>query len=420
MRKPDYNRRVVVTGLGVVSPIGNDKDTVWASLTSGRSGIGEITHFDTTPYDHKAGGEVHDFDITKFWNFKDARRTDTTVHFAVAAAQMALADSGLEINDENRYDVGVIFGSGGGGQGLFINNQEIWHTKGIRSVSPFFIANGLVDASSGTIAIETGAKGFNFCPVSACSTGTNAIGEAAEVIRRGDCTAVITGSSESPLLELVHIGFTNMRGLGSPVPGKPIGTVSRPFDRTRDGFVLGEGAGSLILEDLEIAKARGATIYAEVVGYGSTADGFDMIAPAPHGEGAARAMKNALERRGVPAEEVDMINPHGTSTPVGDKCESEAIWGAFGNHTPNVLISATKSMTGHMMGAAGAFEGVATVLSVYHQTVPGTLNYVEPDPECNINIASETIEKPIRYALSNNIGLGGHNSAVIFKHYTGD
>jgi 3-oxoacyl-[acyl-carrier-protein] synthase II len=420
VRKPDYNRRVVVTGLGVVSPIGNDTDTVWASLTSGRSGIGEITHFDTSAYEHKAGGEVHDFDITKWWNFKDARRTETTVHFAVAAAQMALADSGLEITDENRYDVGVIFGSGGGGQGLFINNQAIWHTKGIRSVSPFFIANGLVDASSGTIAIETGAKGFNYCPVSACSTGTNAIGEAAEVIRRGDCTAVITGSSESPLLELVHIGFTNMRGLGSPLPGKPIGTVSRPFDRTRDGFVLGEGAGSLILEDLELAKARGAKIYAEVVGYGSTADGFDMIAPAPHGEGAARAMKNALERRGVPADEVDMINPHGTSTPVGDKCESEAIWTAFGEHTPKVLISATKSLTGHMMGAAGAFEGVATVLSVHNQTVPGTLNYVEPDPECNINIATETIEMPIRYALSNNIGLGGHNSAVIFKHYTGD
>ena len=420
MRKADYTRRVVVTGLGVVSPIGNDKDAVWAGLTSGQSGIGEITHFDTSAYEHKAGGEVHDFDITKWWNFKDARRTETTVHFAVAAAQMALADSGLEITDENRYDVGVVFGSGGGGQGLFINNQAIWHTKGVRSVSPFFIANGLVDASSGTIAIETGAKGFNYCPVSACSTGTNAIGEAAEVIRRGYCTAVITGSSESPLLELVHIGFTNMRGLGLPVPGKPIGTVSRPFDRTRDGFVLGEGAGSLILEDLEFAKARGATIYAEVVGYGSTADGFDMIAPAPHGEGAARAMKGALERRGVPADEVDMINPHGTSTPVGDKCESEAIWSAFGEHTPKVLISATKSLTGHMMGAAGAFEGVATVLSVYHQTVPGTLNYVEPDPECNINIATETVEMPIRYALSNNIGLGGHNSAVIFKHYTGD
>ena len=420
MRKPDYNRRVVVTGLGVVSPVGNDVDTVWANLVNGHSGIGEITHFDTSAYEHKAGGEIHDFDITKWWNFKDARRTESTVHFAVASAQMALADSGLEITEENRYDVGVVYGSGGGGQGLFINNQEIWHTKGVRAVSPFFIANGLVDASSGTIAIETGAKGHNFCPVSACSTGTHAIGEAAEVIRRGDCTAVICGAAESPLLELVHIGFTNMRGLGAPLPGKPIGTVSRPFDRTRDGFVLGEGAGALIVEDLEMAKARGAKIYAEVVGYGSAADGYDMIAPAPKGEGAARSMKNALLRRGVLAEDVDMINPHGTSTPMGDKCESEAIWDAFGSHTPNILISATKSMTGHMMGAAGAFEGVATVLSVYHQTVPGTINYVEPDPECNVNVATETIEKPIRYAMSNNIGLGGHNSAVIFKRYDGD
>jgi 3-oxoacyl-(acyl-carrier-protein) synthase len=333
---------------------------------------------------------------------------------------MAVADSGLEINDDNRYDVGVIYGSGGGGQALFISNQEVWHSKGARSVSPFFIANGLVDASSGTIAIETGAKGHNFCPVSACSTGTTAIGEAAEAIRRGDCTAVIAGAAESPLLELVHIGFTNMRGLGSPLPGRPIGSVSRPFDRTRDGFVLGEGAGALIIEDLELAKARGAKIYAEVVGYGSAADGFDMIAPADGGEGSARAMKMALERRGVPADEIDMINPHGTSTPVGDKRESEAIWAAFGDHTPDILISATKSMTGHMMGAAGAFEGLATVLSIYHQTVPGTLNYVEPDPECNINVATETIEKPLRYALSNNIGLGGHNAAVIFKHYTGD
>ena len=215
MRKPDYNRRVVVTGMGVVSPIGNDLDTVWENLANGRSGIGEITHFDTTPYEHKAGGEVHDFDITRCWNFKDARRTETTVHFAVASAQMAVADAGLEITDDNRYDIGVIYGSGGGGQGLFISNQEIWHTKGVRAVSPFFIANGLVDASSGTIAIETGAKGHNFCPVSACSTGTTAIGEAAEAIRRGDCTAVIAGSAESPLLELVHIGFTNMRGLGT-------------------------------------------------------------------------------------------------------------------------------------------------------------------------------------------------------------
>ncbi len=420
MRKPDYNRRVVITGLGVISPIGNEIDAVWDGLVNGRAGIGQLTHFDTTPYEHKAAGEVHDFDVTKFWNFKDARRTDTTVHFAVASAKLAVEDSGLVIDDSNHYDVGVIYGSGGGGQGLFISNQEIWHTRGVRAVSPFFIANGLVDASSGTIAIETGAKGHNFCPVSACSTGTTAIGEAAEAIRRGDCIAVIAGSAESPLLELVHIGFTNMRGMGSPRPGQPISTACRPFDRTRDGFVLGEGAGALILEDLELAKKRGARIYAEVVGYGSAADGYDMIAPAEAGEGSTRAMKMAMERREVPADEIDMINPHGTSTPVGDKRESEAIWGAFGDRTPEILISATKSMTGHMMGAAGSFEGVATALSVYHQTVPGTINYVDPDPECNINVATETVERPIRYALSNNIGLGGHNAAVIFKRYTGD
>ena len=420
MRTPDYNRRVVVTGLGVISPVGNGVDEVWDSLTNGRCGIDRITHFDPSAYEHQAGGEVKDFDVTRYWNFKDARRTDTTVHFAVASAKQALADSGIEITDANRYDIGVIYGSGGGGQGLFINNQEIWHTKGARSVSPFFIANGLVDAASGTIAIETGAKGHNFCPVSACSTGTTAIGEAAETIRRGDCTAVIAGSAESPLLELVHIGFNNMRGLGSPLDGKGFASSCRPFDRTRDGFILGEGAGALVLEDLELAKARGARIYAEVVGYGSAADGFDMIAPAEGGEGSARAMRMAMERRGVPADEIDMINPHGTATPVGDKRESEAIWAAFGNHTPEVLISATKSMTGHMMGAAGSFEGVASALSVYHQTVPGTLNYNEPDPECQINVCTETVEKPVRYALSNNIGLGGHNAAVIFKRYAGD
>jgi 3-oxoacyl-[acyl-carrier-protein] synthase II len=420
VRKPDYNRRIVVTGLGVVCPIGNDVETAWSNLVAGVSGIGQITRFDPTPYEHKAGGEVHDFDVTQYMNFKDARRTETTVHFAVAAAKQAVADSGLEINDANRYDVGVVFGSGAGGQGLFITNQEIWHEKGVRAVSPFFIANSLVDACSGTIAIETGARGHNYCPVSACSTGTTAVGEAAEAIRRGDCTAVITGSAESPLFELAHIGFGNMRGLGSPRPGEPLSTACRPFDRTRDGFVLGEGGAALILEDLELARKRGARIYAEVVGYGSSADGFDMIAPAEGGEGSARAMKMALERRGVPADEIDMINPHGTSTPLGDKRESEAIWTVFGARTPDILISGTKSMTGHMMGGTGAFEALASVLSIYYQTVPGTLNYREPDPECNVNVVTETIEKPIRYALSNNIGLGGHNAAVIFKPYAGD
>ncbi len=420
MRKPDYNRRVVVTGLGTVNPLGNDVATTWSNLLAGVSGLGQLTKFDVTPYENKVGGEIHGFDVTQHMNFKDARRCETTVHFAVACAKQAIADSGLEITDENRNDIGVVFGSGAGGQGLFMANYDIWHQKGARSVSPFFIANSLVDASSGMIAIETGAKGHNICPVTACSTGTTSVGEAAEAIRRGDCIAVIAGSAESPLLEIAHIGFGNMRGLGAPRPGEPLSTACRPFDLTRNGFILGEGGAALILEDLELAKKRGARIYAEVVGYGSSADGFDMIAPAEGGEGSARAMKMALERRGVPGDEVDVINPHGTATPLGDKRESEAIWTVFGAHTPDVLISATKSMTGHMMGGTGGFEAMASVLSVYHQTIPGTLNYRDPDPECNVNVATETVQKKVRYAMSNNIGLGGHNAAVIFKPYAGD
>jgi 3-oxoacyl-[acyl-carrier-protein] synthase II len=420
VRKPDYNRRVVITGLGSICPIGNDLATIWANLVNGVSGIDRITHFDPSPYEAQAGGQVKDFDVTAYMNFKDARRTETTVHFGVAAAKQAVADSGLEIDESNRDDIGVIYGTGAGGQSMFIANYELWHQKGARSVSPFFIANSLVDSASGTIAIETGARGHNFCPVSACSTGTTAVGEAAEAIRRGDCTAVIAGSAESPLMEIAQIGFGNMRGLGLPRAGEPIQTACRPFDLSRNGFVLGEGGSALIVEDLELAKARGARIYAEVVGYGSSADGFDMIAPAERGEGSARAMRMCLERRDVPADEIDMINPHGTSTQLGDKRESEAIWTIFGAHTPDILISATKSMTGHMMGGTGSFEALATALSVYHQTVPGTINYRDPDPECNVNVLTETVERPIRYALSNNIGLGGHNAAIILKRYAGD
>jgi 3-oxoacyl-(acyl-carrier-protein) synthase len=246
------------------------------------------------------------------------------------------------------------------------------------------------------------------------------LGEAAEAIRRGDCIAVVTGASEVPIHEVVYVGFANMRGLGMPRPGEPMETVSRPFDLTRNGFVLGEGAAALMVEDLELAKARGANIYAEVVGYGSAADAHDMIQPVEKGDGSRRAMLMALERRGVPADEVDMINPHGTSTPLGDKRETEAIWAVFGDHTPEIAISATKSMTGHMMGAAGAFEAFATVKSVYEQCAPATLNYRDPDPECDLWVVQETQAHPIRYALSNNIGLGGHNGAVIFKRYDGD
>ncbi len=420
MRKPDYDRRVVVTGLGVISPVGNDKETAWANLTRGVSGLGEITKFDISRYEQKWAGEVKDFDPTAWMDAKAARRSESSLHFGVAAAKQALADSGFQITDENRTEVGVVFGSGAGGQQLMIDNWTILREKGPNRVAPTFIANGLVDSPSGMIAIETGAIGHNVCIVSACATGTHNVAEGAEAIRRGDCIAVISGSTEMPLLEVAHAGFGNMRGLGSPRPGHPLADVSRPFDRTRDGFVLGEGSASLLLEDLELAKARGARIYAEVVGYGSAADGWDMIQPIEGGAGSARAMRMALERRGVPADEVDVINPHGTSTPLGDKREAEAIWAVFGDHTRRIAISATKSMTGHMMGGAGSFEAFATVLSIAEQCVPPTINYEEPDPECDLWIVTEPTPMPIRYGLSNNIGLGGHNGAVIFKRYDGD
>jgi 3-oxoacyl-[acyl-carrier-protein] synthase II len=420
VRRPDYDRRVVITGLGVISPIGNDIPTVWSNLVEGVSGLGEITKFDVSRYEAKAAGEVKDFDPKAWLDPKAVRRTEISLQYGVAAAKQALADSGFQITDQNRTEVGVVFGSGAGGQNLMIENWHILQDRGPRAVAPTFIANSLVDSTSGMIAIETGAIGHNICIVSACATGTHNVAEGAEAIRRGDCIAVISGSTEMPLLEVAHAGFGNMRGLGMPLPGGGLDTIARPFDLTRDGFVLGEGAGSLFLEDLELAKARGARIYAEIVGYGSAADGWDMIQPIEGGAGSARAMKMALDRRGVPADEIDLINPHGTSTPLGDKREAEAIWTVFGSHTPKIAISATKSMTGHMMGAAGSFEAVATALSVAHQTVPGTLNYREPDPECDLFVAAETMERPIRSALSNNIGLGGHNGAVIFRRYDGD
>ena len=421
MRKPDYERRVVVTGLGVISPVGNDVDSAWASLVDGVSGLGPITKFDATPYEAKLAGEVRDFTPSEWMDAKAARRSESSMHFGVAAAKQALADSGFELTDENRTEVGVIFGSGAGGQSLMIDNYAALHERGPRTVAPTFIANALVDSRSGMIAIETGAIGHNVCMVSACATGTHNVGEAAEAIRRGDCIAVISGSTEAPLLEVGHAGFSNMRGMGMPRPGEDAQTVSRPFDLTRDGFVLGEGAGSLFLEDLELAKARGAKIYAEVIGYGSAADGWDMIQPIEAGIGSARAMKMALERRGVPADEVDLINPHGTSTPLGDKREAEAIWTVFGERASgaakSIAISATKSMTGHMMGAAGAFEAFATVKSVAEQCAPATINYRDADPDCDLWVVRETtgMPDPLRALEQHRAGWpqrGGHLQAI--------
>ncbi len=420
MRRPDFSRRVAVTGLGVISPIGQDIETVWSNLVRGNSGLRRITRWDPAPYEAQVAGEV-EFDAAAWMDFKAARRTDRNVVMGVAAAKQALADSELAITPENRDDIGVIFGSGAGGPYLMMENKSTWDSKGARSVSPFFIANMLPDTASGQIAIETGIRGPNMCVVTACSTGTHNIGEAAEGIRRGDYVAALTGATENPLHELAHIGFSNMRGMGMPRPGEGVESVSRPFDATRNGFVLGEGAGAMMLEDLEHARARGAKVYAEVVGYGSAADAWDLIQPVEKGDGIRRAMLQALERHGVPADEVDLINPHGTSTPLGDLREAQAIWSVFGDHTPKVAISATKSLTGHLMGASGAFEGVATVLSVHHQCAPATANYRDEDPEIALDVVhGSSRSMPIRYAMSDNIGLGGHNGAVIFKRYEDD
>ena len=421
MRRPDYNRRVAVTGLGIISPVGNDIPTAWQNLVDGNSGLKLITRWDPEVSPCHAAGEVNDFDAKEWMNFKAVRRTDRNVVFGVAAAKQAMTDSGFEISEENAADVGVIFGSGVGGPGLMINAIETLEERGPKSVSPFYIANMLPDTASGQIAIELGAKGNNMCIVTACSTGTHNIGEAAEGIRRGDYIAAVCGSTETPLYEVAYVGFSNMRGMGTPREGRPLSDISRPFDRTRDGFVLGEGSGALIVEDLEHAKARGAKIYAEVVGYGNAGDAWDLIQPVAKGDGVRRAMEMAIERHGVPRDEIDMINPHGTSTPLGDLREAEAIQAVFPDRYQEIGVSGTKSMTGHLMGAAGSIEGVFTVLSVHHQVIPATQNYLEPDPEIDINIvAGDAREQEIRYGMSDNIGLGGHNGAIIFKRYLGD
>ena len=421
MRRPDFTRRVAVTGLGIISPVGSDIPTAWANLVAGNTGLKRITRWDPEVTSCHAAGEVNDFEPKDWMDFKALRRTDKNVVFGVASAKQALADSGLEITPDNAEDVGVIFGSGVGGPGLMAEAIDTLKTRGPKSVSPFFIANMLPDTASGQIAIELGAKGPNMCIVTACSTGTHNIGEAAEGIRRGDYVAAICGSTETPLYEVGYVGFSNMRGMGTPRQGRPLEDISRPFDRSRNGFVLGEGSGAMIVEDLEHAKARGATVYAEVVGYGNAADAWDLIQPVDKGDGVRRAMEMALQRHGVPRDEIDLINPHGTSTPLGDLREAEAIKAVFPDRYREVAISGTKSMTGHLMGAAGAIEAVFTVLSVHHQVAPATQNYLEPDPEIDLDVVhGESRPMEIRYAMSDNIGLGGHNGAVIFKRYRGD
>ena len=407
-------RRVVVTGLGITSPLGTGLENNWDAVMSGRSGIGPITRFDASDYAVTFAGEVRDFPVDDYIDKKEARKMDLFIHYALGAAAMAMADSGLEIHDDNAERVGVVVGSGMGGLPAIEKYHETLKNNGYRKISPFFIPMSIINLAAGQISIKHGAKGPNIAPVSACATGTHAIGDAFRMIQRGDADAVISGGCESTICPLGIGGFSVMKAL-STRNDDPQG-ASRPFDKNRDGFVMGEGAGILILEEYESAKRRGARIYAEVAGYGLTADAYHLTAPAPGGEGAARCMQMALDTAGVNPEEVDYINAHGTSTPFNDLYETMAIKSVFGDHAKKLMVSSTKSMTGHLLGAAGGVEAVFSLLAIARGCVPPTINHTEPDPECDLDyVPNVARQADVKVAISNSLGFGGTNATILFR-----
>ncbi len=409
---PD-EQRVVVTGLGAICPVGNDVPTAWAALVDGRSGVGRITKFDASEFAVDIVAEVRDFHPEEVIPGKQLRRMSRPAQYAVVVAQEAVADAGLQIDASNAEEVGVIFGSAGGGYGLILEQQRIFQERGARRVTPFLISHMLPDASSGHIAIMLGAQGPNLCPGSACSTGTSAVGEAMETIRRGDAKAIICGGTDEPLLPVLMAGFQALRGIADdPDPTK----ACKPFDAKRNGFVVGEGAAALVLESLASARARDARCYAEVVGYGSSSDAHDMEAPHESARGPALAMGMALRKSGLPVEEIDYINAHGTGTPLNDRVETAAIKAVFGEHAYRLAVSSTKSMVGHLMGGAGALEALATAKAVHEGVLPPTINYETPDPDCDLDYVPNVARRTeVRAALSNSVGLGGHNATVIFR-----
>jgi 3-oxoacyl-[acyl-carrier-protein] synthase II len=378
--------------------------------------VGRITQFDASAFSVQIAGEVKDFELGDWIEPKERRKLDRNVQFALAATREAVTDAGLDLAREDAERVGVILGSCVGGIGMLLEQQRVLEQRGPTRVSPFFLPNMIPDAASGQVAIHFGLKGPNMAVVSACATGGHAIGEAAETIRRGDADVIIAGGTEAALVPLVLAGFVIMRALASDNDDPP--RASRPFDRTRDGFVMSEGAAILVLEERERALARGAPIYAEVVGYGSANDAFHMAAPSEGGEGAARTIAAALRKSGLPPESVQYINAHGTSTPLNDRFETKAIKQVFGPHAYRLAVSSTKSMTGHMMGAAGAFEALVCALVLRDQVLPPTINYREPDPECDLDYVPNVARKAtVEAALSNAFGLGGHNSCVMLRRY---
>jgi beta-ketoacyl-acyl-carrier-protein synthase II len=421
-------RRAVVTGLGIVSPVGIGADASWDALVGGRSGIDTITLFDTTAFEIDVAGEVKGFEATDYMEAKDVRRHDRSTHFAVAATGEALRDAGLlgenghVTGDVNADRFGMVFGTGIGGIGLLLDGQVTLMERGPRRVSPFMLPHMLPDSPSGQVAIQYGIRGPNMAVVSACATGGHAVGEAMESIVRGQADIMLGAGTEAPLVPLAFAGFGQMRALGTPKDpdtgeySAPM--ASRPFDATRDGFVVSEGSAVLVLEELQHALARGARPIAEVIGYGSSADAYDMAAPAERGEGNQRAMRAALERAGIGPEAVDYINAHGTSTPLNDRYETMAIRDVFGEHADRLAVSSTKSMTGHAMGAAGAIEAFVCVKAVATGCIPPTINYRHPDPELTLDyVPNEARAADVRVALSNSMGLGGHNSTVIVRRF---
>jgi len=405
-------RRVVVTGLGVVSPVGNNVATAWNNLLAGKSGITRITKFDPSQFSSQIAGEVKDFDVSQFLPPKDARRMDTFIQYGLVAGIEAFKDSGFEVTEENAERIGVSIGSGIGGLRLIEETNDIYDEGGPRKISPFFIPGTIINMISGNLSIMFGFKGPNVSIVTACTTGTHSIGDAARMIEYGDADVMIAGGAEAAITELSVGGFASARALSAR--NDDPATASRPWDKDRDGFVIGEGAGVMVLEEYESAKKRGAKIYAELVGYGMSADAYHMTAP--NMDGPRRSMRNALNNAGVNPDQVHFINAHGTSTPLGDTNESNAIKAAFGEHAYKLVVNSTKSMTGHLLGGAGGLESVFTVLSLYHQKSPPTINIFNQDPECDLDYcANQARDLKIEYALKNNFGFGGTNGSLLFK-----
>ena len=405
-------RRVVVTGLGVVSPVGIGVQPAWSNIIAGKSGITRITKFDPSNFSSQVAGEVKDFDVSQYLPAKEARRMDTFIQYGLAAAIEAVKDSGIEATEENAERIGVSIGSGIGGLGLIEQTNDTYDEGGPRKVSPFFIPGTIINMISGNLSIMFGFKGPNVSIVTACTTGTHSIGDAARMIEYGDADVMVAGGAEAAITELSVAGFASARALSSR--NDDPATASRPWDKDRDGFVIGEGAGVMVLEEYESAKKRGAKIYAELIGYGMSADAYHMTAP--NMDGPRRSMRNAMNNAGVNPDQVQFVNAHGTSTPLGDANETNAIKAAFGDHAKNIVVNSTKSMTGHLLGGAGGLESVFTVLSIYNQVSPPTINIFNQDPECDLDFCANTArDMKIDVALKNNFGFGGTNGSLVFR-----